>query len=265
MEEREYINIEGTVHAIVFQNEENGYTVLRLRTDSDTVTAVGCLPGISTGVGLRLAGSWTSHQSYGQQFKAEFFESFLPRTEEDIFEYLSSGVIKGIGSKTAQQIVSQFGCKALEIIEDEPEKLTQVRGISLRRANEIGRHFSRQEGLRRLMQLLAGYGIRPFAATRLYKNFGEDAKAAVFSNPYILSDEYYGLDFFEADDFALKLGFSGDCSERVEAAVLFELRHNLKNGHTFLPREKLKLATAQLLNVEPELAEAAIFDLCDGG
>lgn len=265
MEDKGYISIEGTVQSVIFQNEENGYTVLRLRTENGAVTAVGCFPGISVGEQLRLTGSWTAHQSYGQQFKSEFYESSLPSTEEAIFEYLSSGIIKGIGAKTAQLIVSQFGRKTLEVIEDEPERLTEIRGISPRRAKEIGRLFRRRAGLRRLLEFFASYGVRPFAAARLYRDYGEEAKAAVVANPYLLADEYYGLDFFEADEFALKLGFDGGCSERIEAAVLFELRHNLKNGHTFLPREKLTMATAQLLNTDPEPVSEAITDLGDGG
>lgn len=264
MEEEGLTTLEGTVQTVVFQNPENGYTVLRLKTENGPVTVVGCLPGIAAGEGLRALGSFTEHQAYGEQFKAEQAERSLPRGAEAILDYLSSGAIRGIGAKTAQLIVARFGDKTLEVMDSAPEKLAELRGITPKRAEEIGKQYKKQAGLRDLMEFLAAYGVRPFAAARLVRAYGDAAKAAVTRNPYILADEYFGLDFFEADDFALKLGFDGNCSERIEAAVLFELRHNTGNGHVFLPREKLAAAAAQLIGAEPSQADAAISDLTDG-
>lgn len=265
MDNAGYTTINGTVQAVVFQNPENGYTVLRLKTDGRIVTAVGCIPGVSAGEGLTLSGTWSSHPAYGDQFKAEMAERSMPSEADNIYEYLASGVIKGIGARTAALIVQEFGSKALEVIEETPEELTRIKGITPRRAEEIGQQFLRQAGMRRLMDFLVKYGVKPFAAARLYRMYGEEAKQAVMNNPYILADEYYGLDFFEADDFAIKLGFDGDSPERVEAAVLFEMRHNEGNGHVFLPREKLVAATAQLINIDAERVDGAISDLMDGG
>lgn len=256
--------INGTVQSVVFQNEENGYTVLRLRTEGRIVTAVGCIPGLTAGEGLTLTGTWTSHPSYGDQFKAEMAERTLPTEADNIYEYLASGVIKGIGAKTAALIVQEFGSHALEIIEDTPEELTKIKGITEKRAREIGEQFLKQAGMRKLMDFLVRYGVKPFAAARLYRMYGDEAKEAVTRNPYILCDEYYGLDFFEADNLALQLGFDGDSPERVEAAVLFELRHNEGNGHVFLPHDKLAAATSQLIGISIERVNEAISDLMDG-
>ena len=150
------------------------------------------------------------------------------------------------------------------MIEDEPERLTDVRGITEKKAAEIHERFLRVVGLRRLMDFFAEYSVPPFAAARLYRVFGEDARAEVTANPYILAGETFGLDFFRADEFALKLGFRGDSPERIEAAVRFELTHNQKNGHVFIPRDKLVPASAQLIGVSADAVETAIDDLEDG-
>ena len=257
--------INGTVQAVVFRNEDNGYCVLRLRTLDRVVTAVGTIPDVTPGETLTMEGEWQSHPSYGDQFRAESVERAMPNTADNIYEYLASGAIKGVGAKTAQMIVRHFGPKALEIIEEEPERLTEIRGITERKAAQIGAEFMRKQALRSLMDFLVKNGVRPVAAARLYKVYGEDARAAVAENPYILCDEYFGMDFFEADALALHLGFEGDSPERVEAACLYELRHNQLNGHVFIPREKLALAASQLIGVDPELSKNAIADLEDGG
>lgn len=264
MERDGYTTINGTVTAVIFQNAENGWTVLRLKLQGGIVTCVGCMPGVSVGETLTLAGEWISHPSYGQQFKAEACERSLPTGTDNIYQYLASGVIKGVGARTAQLIVSKFGSKSLEIIEEEPERLTEIKGVTEKKAREISEQFNRQASLRRLMDFLVGYGVKPFAAARLYRAYGDEAKEAVTQNPYILADDYFGLDFFEADNFAIQLGFAGDSPERIEAAVLFELRHNLNNGHVFLPREKLRAASASLINVPEDAVDGAISDLTDG-
>ncbi|MGM9521913.1 MAG: AAA family ATPase [Oscillospiraceae bacterium] len=265
MEEYGLITIEGTVQNVIFQNPENGYTVLRLRVGSESVTAVGCLPGACAGEGLRLVGSWTSHQSYGQQFKAEQAERYLPEGAAAIYDYLASGAVKGIGAKTARLIVSEFKGKTLEVMENSPEELAKIRGITPRRAQEIGERFRQQTGLRRLMEFLVDGGVRPLAAARLYRVFGDDAQEEITRNPYLLADEMFGLSFFEADAFARNLGFDENSPERIGAAVLFEMRHNLGNGHVFLPKDKLNAATAQLLGMDSSVVTEVIEGLIDGG
>jgi len=259
------IQIAGTVTAIVYQNPDNGYTVLRLDTDEGIKTAVGTLPGVSPGEQLILTGSWTTHPSYGEQFKVEAAERRMPSGADAIYAYLSSGVIKNIGPAKARDIVAKFGDRALEIIENEPEKLAQIRGFSLRSAMEVGLAFRRQSGLRRLMEFLSPYGVRPVVAVRLFKVYGEEALDAVRDNPYVMTQEFFGADFFEADGIALSLGFESDCPERVQSAVLYEMEYNLNNGHTFLPYDKLVDATAQLISVPPETVSEALDALIEEG
>ncbi|UOO37760.1 ATP-dependent RecD-like DNA helicase [Oscillospiraceae bacterium CM] len=264
-EERQDIKIEGTVAALVYQNTDNGYAVLRLQTDNGLVTAVGCMPGINPGEALILTGVWATHHAYGEQFKAEYVERRMPSGREAIYAYLASGVIKNVGPAKARDIVDTFGDKALEVIENDPDQLAQVRGITSKRAREVGASFRRQVGLRRLMEFLSAYGLKPVIAVRLYKTFGDDALDAVRDNPYIMTSSDFGADFFEADAVALALGFDSDCPARAEAAVLFELEHNLNNGHTFLPFDKLVSATQQLIDVENQTITDALDALCESG
>lgn len=261
----EYIRIEGTVLSVIYQNSENGYAVLRLTTDGDTITVVGCLPEAAAGENLYMEGTWVSHQSYGQQFKAEYIERRLPSGRRAIYSYLAFGAVKGIGPSLAKLIVEKFGDETLDIIESQPERLAEIKGISPRKAQLIGAEFQRRSGMRKLMEFLAQHGIRPELAIKLYKCYGDEAMEAVRDNPYILTHDMFGADFFEADTLALSLGFEGDSPQRVEAAVLFELRHNLNNGHTFLPRNKLIAATNQLIDVPNESVEEALEILMESG
>jgi exodeoxyribonuclease V alpha subunit len=265
-DEKEYIQLAGAVVSLIFQNPENGYTVLRVNTENDgIVTAVGCMPAVSPGEELLLSGKWAAHQSYGPQFQAEWIERRLPDNAEGIFTYLASGAIKGIGPAKARDIVAMFDASSLDVIENEPEKLIAVRGISRRQALQIGERFRRQVGLRRLMEFLARYGIRPPVALALFRCYGDGAMEVVQDNPYLMADDQFGADFFEADAMALQMGFESDCPKRVEAAVLFELSHNLNNGHTFLPREKLIMTTDQLIGVGYGPVEEALDILCADG
>ncbi len=266
MEDNELIVTEGTVQSVIFQNPENGYTVLRLRPDGDeSFTAVGALPGVTVGEKLRLYGSWTSHPSFGQQFKAEHAERYLPEGSSAIYDYLASGAIKGIGAKLARLIVSEFGARSLDVIENSPEELVKLRGITSKKAEDISERFRRQTGLRRLMEFLVDNGVKPIAAAKLYRAYGDGAEAVVTENPYILADPAFGMDFFAADGLAVRLGFAPDCRERAAAAAVFELRHNEGNGHVFLPRDKLVAATAQLLEIDPEPVERALEELSETG
>jgi len=257
--------IEGVVNSIVFSNPENGYCVLRLDTFDGPITAAGNIPGISPGERVVLHGSWTTHQQYGEQFKIDAFEMQLPSSADEIYAYLASGAIKNIGPSKARDIVEKFGSEALVVIENEPEKLSKIKGISLRSAIKIGEGYRRQAGLRRLIDFLGKYSIKPVIATRVYKDYGDEAIDAVMSNPYIIASDFYGADFSEADAIALDLGFESDCSERVSAAVIFELMHNLSNGHTFIPKDKLSAATDELIGAGYEAICDALDALCECG
>lgn len=248
----------GTVAAIVFQNTENGYTVLRLRSqDGEMVTVVGAIPMTVVGERLSITGRWTSHATYGRQFEADLLERLMPESKDEILAYLSSRAVKGIGPKTAARIVTAFGSKSLEVIENDPESLSQVPGISLSKAKEISENFRRQVGMRRLIEFLAAHHLPAELAMRLYRAYGELAVDALQDDPYMLTQPYFGADFAAVDAFALELDVAADDDRRVEAGILFELTFNQNNGHVFIPREKLAEATAALLNLNVEI-------ICEG-
>lgn len=252
----------GTVSAIVFQNQENGYTVLRLRSqDDEMVTVVGSIPMTAVGERLSITGKWTSHATYGRQFEAEVLERLMPETKDEILAYLSSRIIKGIGARTAARIVAAFGERSLEVLENEPETLAQVPGISLSKAKEMSESFCRQVGLRRLIEFLSAHHLPAELAMRLYRAYGELSVDALKDDPYMLTQPYFGADFAQVDAFALGLDVEADDERRVEAGILFELSFNQTNGHTFIPREKLAAATAALLNLEPEIIQEGIVRL----
>ena len=256
----------GTVKSVIFQNQENGYTVLRLDVGGDEdVTVVGCLPFTAPGEGLTVTGAWERHPSHGEQFKAASARRTLPVGERHIYEYLASGVVKGIGPATAALLVNAFGARTLDVLSDDPERLSSVRGISLKKAREISETFRRQTGMRQLMEFLSANALKPDYAMRLYKLYGDAALELVRANPYLIASDRVGGEFTEADSLALSLGFEEDSPQRISAALIFEMKYNLNNGHSFLPREKLTAATAQLIGVEQDVAEECLDVLADEG
>lgn len=266
MKDSELIKLTGTVEAVIYANEENGYTVLKLETDSgESTTVTGCLPFAAPGELLEVFGSWGSHPSHGQQFRAEYALRKMPSGVEAIYNYLASRVIKGIGPAMASVIVSEFGEKTLDVLENEPERLASIRGIGAKKAREMSEAFRRQTGLRRLMEYLGSHGVKIQTAMRLYRFYGNEALEQVKDNPYIISLPHIGGDFAEADTLALSIGFESDNTQRIAAALLFELQHNAGNGHTFIPREKLIAATSQLIGVDISSVEEGFEVLLDSG
>ena len=256
--------LDGTVHSLIFQNAENGYTVLRLVSEEgETHTVVGCIPCVAPGEHLTVSGVWETHPQHGEQMRAVELERRLPEDEEELFDYLSSGVCRGVGPATARAIVDRFGVQALDVLEREPEKLTCLKGITARKAQQIGENFRQQMGLRRLMAFLAQYQLPPVLAMQLRKQYGDGALEAVRDNPYLLSGDACGVPFSTADEIAMSLGLSADSGLRIQAAVTFELNHNENNGHVFLPRDKLTAATAQLLECPQDLTEKALDELIE--
>ena len=263
---QELSEINGTVSAVIFRNDENGYGVVKLELDSgENVTAVGCLPYIAPGEMISAEGSWMTHAQHGRQFKIEQCSRLLPTSAEAIYEYLAGGTVRGVGPATAALIVDRFGDKALDVLEMQPEKLAEIKGISSAKAKDISAGFKKQAGVRRLTEFLCSYGIQPIFALRMFKFYGNSAIEVVHENPYILSSSHIGASFAEADSLALALGLEGDSLNRVCAAVVFELVHNSGNGHCFIPRGKLTLATSQLIGVAQELAEDAVDKLAEIG
>ena len=265
-QEMELLELSGTVDSIIYKNEENGYTVLRLSdSNGEAVTVVGCFPYASAGEGMIVSGNWVVHSTHGRQFKAEFSQRLMPSGAKAIFDYLAGGAVKGIGPATASLIVNKFGDRTLEILENEPEQLATIRGISEAKARQMSEVFRRQAGMRRLMEFICSFGLRPILAMRMYKFYGDDALELLRENPYMLAAAHVGGSFAEADSLALQLGVDGLNRNRIQAAVLFELVHNSGNGHCFIPREKLAAVTAELIGVEPEDVRESIDSLIESG
>ena len=257
-ESRELQLIEGTVSSLIYQNEENGYTILRLDLGEEELTVVGPMPGVSPGEYLSIRGSWVRHPTYGRQFKAEIVERRLPQGLKEVFHYLASGAVKGVGKATARALIEEFGEDALTIIGEHPEELTKIRGISPKRAMSISASFQQQMGMRLLVEFLGQHNLPMELAAPLYRSYGGSALEALKNDPYLLVGEGFGVEFSLADQLALDLGLPGDDPLRLEAGLIFELTHNLNNGHTFLPRGKLLAASGQLLDIPTEELEEAL-------
>ena len=262
----EQSTLEGTVSSIIFQNEENGYTILRLDAGEEEMTVVGSMPGVSPGEYLTVRGQWVRHATYGTQFRADVVERRLPQGLKEIFHYLASGAIKGIGKATARQLIETFGEDALRVIEEEPEKLTTLKGISPKRARTISDAFRKQMGMRRLLEFLTEHQLPAELSGPLYRAYGDVALEVVRANPYVLASVEFGVEFSQADALALSLGIAADDPQRLEAGLLFELSHNnWNNGHTFLPAQKLIAATGQLLEASGDLLEERLEALANRG
>ena len=264
MTEMEMEILQGTIAAVVYHNYDNGYAVLRLRCgDGQTVTVVGTIPMPAVGERLMVTGRWSTHQSYGKQFEAEFLERLMPESTTEILAYLSSRVIKGIGPRMAARIVDHFGANTLLVMEREPDRLAEVPGISLAKAKTIGDEFRTLFGMRQLMEFFAMHQLPAELAVRTYKLYGDQTISLLYDDPYLLMDEGLDAPFGAVDQFAITLGVAGDDPRRVEAGILFELKYNMTAGHSFLPEEKLIGATAQLLSVEGDAVRLGIQRLLD--
>ena len=261
----ERVTVEGSVDAVIFQNEENGYTVLLLRVDGEDepITVVGCIPCAAAGEGMTVTGVWVNHPVHGPQLSAESVERRLPQEEEDIVCYLSSGILKGIGPATAQRLVERFGADTLRVLEEEPERLKTIKGITAKKAMELSEAFRSLTGLRQVMEFLARYDLPVYLAMAVQRTYGDNALQMLRDDPYILSRAQFGVDFAVADAIAISMGFGGDDPCRLRAAIEYELAHNAGNGHVFLPREKLLAATAQLVDVDTDTVEVTLDKLID--
>ena len=265
-QENELLELSGTVENIIYKNEENGYTVLRLKNDSgELVTVVGCFPYAAAGESMIISGSWMNHSVHGRQFKAEFAQRLLPTSANAIYQFLAGGSVKGIGPATASLIVNRFGDASLDVMLNSWEELTKIKGISSAKAQQISKSFRRQAGVRMLMEFVCSFGLRPILAMRMYKYYGDEALEALRANPYILCGSMIGGTFAEADAMALELGIEEHSKNRLSAAILFELSHNTGNGHCFIPREKLAAVTGELIGVEPEDVDECLEELIEGG
>ena len=255
-DEQELLSIEGMIEKIIYQNEENGYTVCELLAPSDEYfVLVGSMPYLCEGESISALGNWVMHPSFGRQFKVEFYEKQLPATANMILKYLSSGAIRGIGPSTAKKIVAQYGDDTLEVLENHPEWLADIPGISARKARDIGEIFRTQFGMRNVMMFCSAY-LSPSASVKVYQKWGTGAIDMIRENPYILCGNIHGIGFEKADMIAKDLGIRENSEERIAAGLAFVLSYNLnQNGHVYLPQEKLIPAALKLLGCTEEEAE----------
>ena len=262
----ERCTVEGTVQSVVFQNEENGYTVLSLLTEQgEVVTVVGCIPYAAPGEGMTVTGVWITHPLYGPQITCEQVERRMPREEEEIVSYLASGILKGVGQATAERLVERFGTDTLRVLEEEPERLSQIKGITAKKAMELSKAFRELTGLRRTMEFMARYDLPVHLAVQAHRVYGAQALQRLREDPYLLAGQSFGVEFSRADEMALSMGIDGDSPCRTQAALLYELQHNQGNGHVFLPREKLLWAAAQLIGLPPDRVEMCLDTMVEQG
>lgn len=254
-ENAELITLCGTVENIIFSNEENGYTVFDLSCDEkpadvgDIVTAFGSVPNLAVGEKLRVEGGWSFSKNYGRQFRVEHFEVRLPRTENEILRYLSSSTVKGIGPKTAERLVEQYGEDTFDVIENHPEWLAKLPGISAKKASEISESFRAQHGVRSLMMYCREF-LTAAMSNMVYKKWGGASIDMISSNPYRLCEEFSGIGFERADKLAQSIGVEKDSEFRIMSGIRYVLNENSRtNGHAFLPFEKLIGTAAMTLGV----------------
>lgn len=253
---------QGTIAEIIFHNSENGYTVAVFETELEAFTAVGNLPSASVGRSYVLRGEFIIHPTYGEQFAIKEFEESMPTTEEGIREFLASDVMKGIGRKTAASIVSRFGTETLAVIEENPERLTEIPGIGEKTARRIAEAFSRQREFANIVLYTQQYGIGAGCAMKLYQVYGENTIQAIEENPYRLVDDIFGIGFKKADKIAVQMGIAPDDGFRIKSGIRFTLSYFAGEGNTYLPQSLLCEKAGQLLDlpmdwIEEELTEMA--------
>ena len=252
-EEQNAERLNGTVEDIRFRNEQNGYTVLEIGCDDELVTAVGTFSDISVGETVRLSGAWVYHPTFGRQFKVEAFEREMPATAEQLYNYLAAGAVKGIGPATAEKIIKKFGEQTFDILENEPERLVTIKGISLDKAKKIQENFKKQFAVRSVMLALEGYGMSPRECIAAYDAFGSNAVARILENPFALCNGETGVGFERAETIAAALPNPPASHLRVQAGIVHIVRQNLySNGHTCIPREKLLSIAAAYLDTNAD-------------
>ena len=253
--------LKGYVEHIIYQNEENGYTVLNLVSEEEEITCVGIFHGVGEGETLELSGEYTDHPSYGRQFKMVSFQVKPPEDILSMERYLGSGAIKGIGAALATRIVRKFKQDTFRIIEEEPERLAEVKGISQRKAMEIAEQAEGKREQRQAMIFLQQYGVSQSLAVKIYQTYGAELYGILKENPYRLADDIRGVGFRIADEIASRIGIHTDSDFRIRSGILYTLIQASLEGHTCLPKQLLSQKASELLKIEPEYIEKHYMDL----
>jgi len=252
--------VSGTISSIRYANEKTGYTVCELESDDNTrITLVGIIPLLTEGERITASGEFVIHPDYGRQFAVRQCERKGPSREDQVLKYLSSGFIKGMGSATAKKIVERFGEHTFEIMEFEPLRLTEIKGISAERALYFGQAFIEHEKMRSLMMLAQNFGIPSGIAARIRDKLGSDAENIIRENPYRLAESDIGLTFAICDRIARSVGFEAHSKDRLKSAIMYVLSESISDGHTYMPSEELYKAAVKLANVQEEY----LYDVMD--
>ena len=253
--------VRGFVEKIKFRNDDNGYTVLSLADGKDETILVGTFHYISEGELVEATGTMTEHPVYGEQLQVESYEIKQPEDTAAVERYLGSGAIKGVGAALAARIVKRFKADTLRIMEEEPERLAEIKGISEKMAMAIGEQVEEKKDMRQAMMFLQGYGISMNLAVKIYQEYGPRMYGILKENPYRLADDIPGVGFKMADEIAQRIGLFADSDYRIKSGILYTLLQALGNGHTYLPESELTANAAALLNVHPESMDKHLMDL----
>ncbi len=253
--------LEGTVEDIIYENPDNGYTVFEVSGGGALTVVCGVVGELHAGESVICRGKFENHATYGRQFHARECETDMPKDLEAVYAFLASGSLPYIGAKTANKLLDKFGAAALDVIANDPARLTEIPGISPDKADRIQQEFKRMFGMRELIAYLAQFEISPRRAMEVFRVFGPGAMQAISANPYLLCGEPLQLDFRHADSIAQYYHMEGDCAQRLEAALLRTLRHNAGNGHTCLPRAQLLETASNFIHQPPEKLARAL-DKC---
>ena len=255
------VEIKGYVEHIIYRNEENTYTVFEVHSEDGILTCTGFPPAISEGESCIVAGESVQHAVYGEQFKVEIYRVIPPENSQAMLRYLSSGAVKGIGQALAARIVKKFGDDTLRIMDEEPERLAEVKGISERGAREIAAYMAEKRELRDAMLFLQQYGVTNRVALKIWKAYGANMYTVLRENPYQLAEDIYGIGFATADEIASRVGISSQSEFRIRSGILYTLSTTLAEGSSYLPREILIRRAADLLQVPDELIEVQLDNL----
>lgn len=256
------MEIKGQIEDIIFANESNGYTVCTIILDKEIITAVGYLPFINIGDIIIAEGNFVNHSTYGEQFKIDKFEKAMPNTINEIEKYLGSGIIKGVGPATSKKIVDKFGEETVYVLQFEPYKLAQIKGITSDKAQSISDEFNNVWELWKIVMFLQKYGIGTTNANRVYKELGITAIDKIKEDPYILLKFLYGVDFKNIDRMALSMGMEHDSSSRIASGIKYAMNLSIKNGNTCVLKDKLIEYVSNILNVDISLIENEFTALC---
>jgi len=254
-------SLSGFVEKIKYRNEENGYAILSVESGGEDYVLVGTFPMISEGEYITAEGHFQLHPTYGEQLAVETYEIKTPEDSASVQRYLSSGAVKGVGEALAKRIVKKFKNDTLRILEEEPERLAEVKGISERLAMEIAGQIEEKRELRRAMLFLSGYGIRMNLAVKIYQRYGDEVYTLLRENPYRIADDLSGVGFQTADEIARRMGVRADSETRIRSGALYVLRLAVQEGHCYLPESVLRERLTKLLQLEPENLKELLAEL----